>query len=212
LQFVGTLPNLAVFKHRSTTVSDYGIESLTQSQSLKSLLMHDFLITSQAGQSLAMIENLVELEVFRCQNFGSEGVLALKGMPLTRLKLRDLPAVDDSAMAVLEDLPALERLYLHEIVSLSDEGLRNLGSVKTLKVLDIWAVPQMSDATVEVIATLPQLEELSIRGTGVSDAAIDMVLAMPKLNRLTLKDNSSITEDGLRKLTSKEWEELDVAQ
>jgi hypothetical protein len=63
-----------------------------------------------------------------------------------------------------------------------------------------------------VIAALPHLKELSIRGTGVSDAAIDMVLAMPKLTRLTLKDNGSVTEEGLRKLSGKEWADLDAAQ
>ncbi len=62
---------------------------------------------SQAGQYLAKLENLRELEIFRCQGFGSEGVLALKGMKLTRLQLRDLPMVDDQAMAVFEDLPEL---------------------------------------------------------------------------------------------------------
>lgn len=212
LQFLGTLPNLAVLKHRSTTVSDYGIECLTESKSLKSLLMHDFLITSQAGESLAMIENLSELEIFRCQNFGSEGVLALKGMPLTRLKLRDLPAVDDRAMPVFEDLPALEKLYLHELSSVSDEGLRSLGNLKSLKVLDIWSVPQMTDASVEVIATLPELKELSIRSTGVSDAAVDTLLAMPKLHTLVLKDNGSLTDEGLKKLATKDWKMLDVGQ
>lgn len=210
LEFLASLPNLAVLKHRSTTVSDYGIECLVASQSLESLLMQDFLITNQAGQSLAGMENLTELEIFRCQNFGSDGVLALKGRPLTRFKLRDLPAVDDRAMPVFEDLPALERLYLHEISSLSDDGLKYLGNLKTLKVLDIWAVPEMTDATVEVIATLPELKELSIRGASITDAAVDTLLKMPKLHTLVLKDNSQLTEEALQKLKSKEWKKLDV--
>ena len=72
--------------------------------------MQDFGITSQAGQYLAKLDNLTQLEIFRCQGFGSEGVLALKGMKLTRLTLRDLPMVDDQAMEVFTDLPELKRL------------------------------------------------------------------------------------------------------
>ncbi len=77
-----------------------------------------------------------------------KGVLALKGMKLTRLTLRDLPMVDDQALAVLADLPELQRLYLHEIASISDSGLQHLASLAKLEVLDIWTVPQMTDATV----------------------------------------------------------------
>ena len=70
----------------------------------------------------------------------------------------------------------------------------------------------MTDATVDVIATLPNLKELSIRTTGVTDAAIDKLLAMPKLQSLTFKDNGSVTAEGLEKLSAKKWTKLDVGQ
>jgi Leucine-rich repeat (LRR) protein len=212
LEIVGTLPNLAAFKHRSTTVSDYGIEYLAESKTLRALLMQDFGITSQAGEQLAKLENLTELEIFRCQGFGSDGVLALKGMKLSRLTLRDLPMVDDMAMEVFADLPALKKLYLHENDSVSDYGLENLKSLESLEVLDIWSVPQMTDATIDVIAALPNLKELSIRSTSVTDAAIDKLLAMPKLTSLTLKDNANVTAEGLEKLSGKEWSKLDIGE
>jgi hypothetical protein len=137
-------------------------------------------------------------------------VLALKGMKLTRLTLRDLPPVDDQAMEVFTDLPELKRLYLHELASISDNGLQNLASLKSLEVLDIWTVPQMTDATVEVIATLANLKELSIRTTDVTDAAVDKLLAMPALQSLTFKENGRVTADGLKKLGGKKWAKLDI--
>lgn len=227
LEVVGTLPKLAAFKHRSTAVTDYGIECLvfknrnnavteeemqrlTPNTTLKALLVQDFIITGQAGQSLARLPNLQELEIFRCQQFGSEGVVALKGMKLSRFTLRDLPMVDDQAMEVFTELPELKRLYLHELESLSDTGLENLKSLQSLELLDIWAVPQMTDAAVEAVAVLPNLKELSIRTTGVTDAAVDKLLAMPKLESLTFKDNASVTEEGLKKLASKKWKKLDT--
>ena len=212
MEIVGALPKLAAFKHRSTTVSDFGIEYLAGNKTLKSLLIQDFNITSQAGQSLAQASNLQELEIFRCQGFGSEGVLALKGMKLVRLTLRDLPMVDDQAMEVFTELPELKKLYLHEIESLSDYGFENLKNLETLELLDVWAVPQMSDATIDIIAALPNLKELSIRTTGVTDAAVDKILAMPKLEVLTFKDNGSVTAEGLKKLAGKKWKKLDTGK
>ncbi len=105
----------------------------------------------------------------------------------------------------------MQRLNLHELDSISDEGLRNLGALKTLEVLDIWSVPQMTDATVDVIAALPNIKELSIRTTAVTDAAVDQLLAMPKLQSLTFKENGSVTAKGLKKLSSgKKWAKLDL--
>lgn len=210
LEVVADLPKLTAFKHRSTAVSDYGLEHLTRNTTLESLLLQDFTITDQSGPHLAKLGKLTQLEVFRCQGFGTEGVLALKGMGLQRLTLRDLPNVDDRALEVLTDLPKLRRLYLHEIASLSDNGLKNLGALKTLEVLDIWSVPQMTDATLDVIATLPNLKELSIRSTGVTDAGIEKLLAMQSVQSLTFKDNGSVTPEGLKKLASRKWTKLDV--
>jgi Leucine-rich repeat (LRR) protein len=210
LEVVGQLPRLASLRHRTTTVTDFGMESLSNSQTLDSLLIQDFMITSMSGEHLAKLGNLTQLEIFRCQSFGSEGVQALAGMKLTRLTLRDLPMVDDSALQVLPELPHLRRLYLHELASISDFGLENLAALQSLELLDIWEVPQMSDATIEVIANLPNLKQLSIRTTSVTDAAIDKLLEMPNLESLTFKENGMVTAEGLKKLSGKKFRMLDI--
>ena len=210
LEVVAELPKLTGFKHRSTAVNDAGLEYLSKNQTLDSLLIQDFQITDQSGPHLAKLGKLTLLDIFRCQGFGTEGVLALKGMNLTRLTLRDLPNIDDRAMEVFDDLPKLKRLYLHEIASVSDSGLKHLAAQKSLELLDIWTVPQMTDATVDVIATLPALKELSIRATAITDASLDKLLAMPSLQTLTLKENGSVTADGLKKLSAKRWTKLDI--
>ncbi len=210
LEVVAALPKLKALKHRSTAVSDNGMSYLANNSTLENLLIQDFNITNQTGEHLAKLQKLTQLEIFRCQGFGSEGVLALKGLNLQRLTLRDLPIVDDQALAVLKELPKLRRFYLHEISGISDSGLRNLGSLQALELLDIWSIPQMSDATLDVIATLPNLKELTIRSTAVTDAAIAKLLAMPKLESLTFKENGSVTEAGLKKLSAKKWKKLDI--
>lgn len=210
LEVVADLPKLTGFKHRSTAVNDAGLEYLSKNQTLDSLLIQDFQITDQSGPHLSKLGKLTQLEIFRCQGFGTEGVLSLKGMNLTRLTLRDLPNIDDRAMDVFDDLPKLKRLYLHEITSVGDSGLKHLASLKSLELLDLWTVPQMTDATVDVIATLPNLKDLTIRTTGVTDEAIDKLLKMQSLQSLTFKENGSVTAEGLKKLASKKWSKLDV--
>jgi Leucine-rich repeat (LRR) protein len=210
LEVVAELPKLTGFKHRSTAVTDSGLEYLSRNQTLDSLLMQDFVITDQSGPHLAKLGKLTQLEVFRCQGFGTEGVLALKGMNLTRLTLRDLPNIDDRALEVFDDMPKLRRLYLHELTSVGDSGLSHLAAIKSLELLDIWTVPQMTDATLDVIATLPNLKDLSIRATGVTDASVDKLLKMQSLQSLTFKENGAVTAEGLKKLASRKWTKLDV--
>ncbi len=210
LEVLAALPKLKALKHRSTAVSDYGMELLSRNGTIENLLIQDFAITNQSGAHLAKLKKLSQLEIFRCQGFGNEGVLALKGLNLQRLTLRDLPVVDDQALEVFTELPKLRRLYLHEISGISDVGLKNLGSLQSLELLDIWSVPQMTDASVDVIAALPNLKELTIRSTNVTDASVSKLLAMPKLQSLTFKENGNVTEPALKKLSTKKWAKLDV--
>jgi hypothetical protein len=210
LDVLGKLPNLRALKHRSTVVTDDGIERLAASESLASLLAQDFAITSAAGPALGRMRTLESLEIFRCQGFGSDGVRALAGLPLKRLTLRDLPDVGDTALAVLTDLTALQRLYLHELASVGDEGLGQLAAAKQLAVLDIWSLPRMTDATIDVIAGLPALKELSIRETGVTDAGLAKLATVPGLQSLVFKDNGPITEATRAALTARKWKKLDL--
>ncbi len=210
LESISGLAKLTSFKHRSTAVSDFGMEHLTKNTMLENLLVQDFAISSQTGEHLAKLRKLKQLEIFRCPGFGSEGVLALKGLDLDRLTLRDLPSVDDQALEVFTELPKLRRLYLHELGSISDSGLSQLAALNSLELLDIWNVPQMTDATIDVISALPNLKELSIRSADISDAAIDKLLAMPKLQTLTFKENANITAEALKKLSTRPWAKLDV--
>lgn len=209
---IGGLPALETFKHRSTIVSDEGMAKLAESRTLRSLLAQDFAITNESGRHLAAIPSLTSLEMFRCQGFGSEGVLALAPLvSLERLTLRDLPEVDDAALAVVAELPKLRRLSLHELPSVGDDGLKQLAAARNLEVLDIWALPRMTDAAVAVIAQLPALKELSIRETAVSEACLDAIAGMPRLTSLTFK-NGQLSPAAAAKLSAKTWKKLDLGR
>ena len=213
LEVLGKLPHLRALKHRSSVVTDEGIASIVQSPALDALLAQDFAITNAAGAHLAAATRLSSLEIFRCQGFGTEGVLALAPLKkLSRLTLRDLPEVGDASLAVLSDLPALERLSLHELASVGDAGLAHLAAAKGLEVLDIWSVPKMTDATVAVIAGLPNLRELSIRETGVSERTLAALAALPKLESLTFKNGAVSPAMAAQAKAAKTWKKFDLGK
>jgi hypothetical protein len=109
-------------------------------------------------------------------------------------------------------MPALKRLYLRELPSLSDEGMINLVYLKDLELLEMNEVP-ISDKTLESIAKLPNLKDLTLQLTNISDAGVDVLLTAPKLERLALKNNVNLTEAGKTKLqNSKKFKNLDFTE
>ena len=113
---------------------------------------------------------------------------------------------------MVAELPALKRLYLHELASVGDAGLAHLAAAKDLEVLDIWSVPKMTDATVAVIAGLPNLKELSIRETGCSEKALEMLAAIPTLESLTFKNGAVSPAMADKVKAAKAWKKLDLAK
>jgi hypothetical protein len=113
---------------------------------------------------------------------------------------------------VLGELPALKRLYLHELASVGDAGLAHLKNAKAVEVLDLWSLPRVSDASVDVIAALPGLKELSIRETGITAAGLEKLAALPGLQSLTFKNNGPIPAELRATLTARKWKKLDLGE
>jgi hypothetical protein len=197
---IAKMPALRSLKHMSNVVDDSAISALVDAKNLETLDMYDFTITDAAGEYLNKLPKLTHLIIFRCSNFGSQGLLALKEKPLKRLTLRDLSQLDDSGMEAFRSMKSLKLLYLHELNSVGDAGMANLENLKELDLLDIWSMPLITDKSIESISKLPKLKSVSIRSTGITDKSVDLLLTLPKLENLTLKDNASISESAKTKL------------
>jgi Leucine-rich repeat (LRR) protein len=192
------LPALRSLQHRSPSISDEGIRALTEAKSLDNLFIQDFSITGRSGEYIRQMEKLTSLTIFRCENFDSDGIRALKGLKLNRLTLRGLP-IDDTAMEVFRDLPTVTRLYLQELSSITDLGMANIAFLKDLEILDIWEVP-ITDESMNTIAKFASLKTLMVRGTKVTDVGVEVLLTMPKLESVTLTDNADVTPAMIQKL------------
>jgi len=197
MRTLAKLPALRSLKHRGP-VADEGIRALAEVKTLDNFEIQDFRITGQSGQYIRQMEKLTGLIIFRCENFDSSGILALKGLKLNRLTLRGLPA-DDASMEVFSGLTTLKRLYLHELFSVTDAGILPLASLKDLELLDIWEMP-ITDKALPTIVQLPALKTLWLRSTGITDAGLELLLTMPQLETVRLADNGKVTPGMIQKL------------
>ncbi|MDR1477706.1 MAG: hypothetical protein LBJ00_02060 [Planctomycetaceae bacterium] len=211
LEVLSGLESLRSFKHSSPAVDDAGVSAMIAAKNLETFDIQDFSMSSDAGKSFNKMPKLTSLIIYRCTNFGSAGLDALRGKQLKRLTLRDLPAVDDSGLAAFRELSSLKRLYLQEMDSISDEGARNLIYLKELETLEIRNMPVLTDKTAEYIARLTNLKSISIIGTQLTDKTIDAIMKLPKLQEVTLKGNNLITPDATNNLrNSKKFQKLQI--
>jgi hypothetical protein len=82
------------------------------------------------------------------------------------------PNVTDASLRHLVDLPHLERLSLVEEgggMVITDAGLVHVGNMKNLKSLMIIGMPQVTDAGLNSLHGLSQLEQLVVRRTAASE-------------------------------------------
>jgi hypothetical protein len=115
-------------------------------------------------------------------------------------------------LAVVGDLPGLRRLALHELASVGDAGLAHLAAARGLEVLDIWSLPKATDASAAVIAGLPQLKELSIRGTAMTERALEALAVMPALESLVFANGAVSPAVAERVKDAKRWKKLDLGR
>ncbi|MGL6225548.1 MAG: leucine-rich repeat domain-containing protein [Thermoguttaceae bacterium] len=208
---VGQIAGLKMLQHRSDAVNDEGLANLTSCENMESLYLQEFSLTDQAGESLSKFKKLNSLIIFRCGEFGTEGLLQLKGLPLIRLTLRGLERVDDRGLEVLKDLPKLKRLYLTEM-TLTDSAFTNLEGLDNLEVLELQIVP-ISDATLPIIAKLPNLKELKLATTEITNDGLKALLDAPKLESLILLDNAAIDADAAKELfAGKKYKVLNIGK
>ena len=198
LDALAMLPALRSLSHRSSLVSDRGIQSLVQARTLETLFIQDMEITGRAGRHIRQMERVNNLTIFRCANFDSSGVLALGGMRLIRLTLRGIP-ITNSAMEVFRELPTLRVLRLQELSSVTDAGLVHLAHIENLSELEVWDVP-ITDEGLRTIAGLETLRVLMLHSTQITDAGLELLLAMPNLVRVNLTDNALVTPEMIQRL------------
>ncbi len=108
------------------------------------------------------------------------------------------PKFTNSDLARLKGLKQLAFLYLDHATQVTDAGLENLKGLTQLQTLFCNDTP-ITDANLEQLAGLTQLHILFLNGTQVTDAGLETLKALTQLQGLSLR-GTKVTNAGVRKL------------
>jgi len=161
-----------------TQIHDADLAKLGQLSTVLSLDLEGTAITDTALPQLETLARLTQLDLSntRVTTAGIKSLLRLTRITSLRLSKTDL---DDSSVIWLKHLP-LRELSLRGN-KLGDEGLHQLGDIKTLERLDI-GFTGATNATVEILCKLPRLQRLSITRTQIDAAGqARLKAALPQL-------------------------------
>lgn len=157
-------------------------------------------LATVTAHDLQLIGELTELEVLEINkpDFECSELIAIKHLAgLKRLKLEKL-AVDDAGADVIAGFSRLEVLNL-PAARISDQGLHELTyKLKELLLLRIGS-PQITDAGIEAIRSLPLLRFLHLINVPITDAGLKTFHDMHDLESLYI-DGDSATDEGIRDL------------
>lgn len=178
-------------------------------------------IGAEGIRTLTSFPNLAELNLDEASGLSPPDLGPLGQLTnLRSLSLAFSGAADDTTPAILAKLGGLERLVL-TAVPISDDGLKTLAQIKSLKYLDVSENTALSGPGLAVLASLPALQglnltsnrnfgeqglleltrcenlsELNLSSCGLSDQHFSILKAWPKLRSLKC-NNNPLTDQGM---------------
>jgi WD40 repeat protein/serine/threonine protein kinase/Leucine-rich repeat (LRR) protein len=198
MRHVASLKRLSSLAIYSTQVTDAGFRHIAGMKDLETLHATD---TPSGDGALKHLKNLAKLRMLHAGNLTTDNGLKHLG------ELHDLESLDlvttqvtGSGFVHLHGLAKLEDLNLNGS-PISDEGLRQLRGIPNLKEL-ILESPQVTEAGLAHLKDLP-LTKLIVARMQVTDAGVEHVASLKQLQSLDLTDNK-ITDTGLEHLESLE--------
>ncbi|HEX2473670.1 MAG TPA: hypothetical protein VHK01_02925 [Lacipirellulaceae bacterium] len=136
-------------------------------------------------------------------NPSDEALQHLFGFPKLRILLLSDTQASDSSMRHLAQLKKLERLYMWDVVNVTDAGAAHLSELRQLRYIHL-TTSQITDKSLEVFAKLPMLEGLCLQFNRFSDQGLTHLSCMNKLESLWVcgreNETNQITDSGLNQL------------
>ncbi len=174
-------------------------------ESVLSLDLTESPVTAEGVKQLAALPNLTELIA---PSLAPEGVAALGDLSSIRvLSLNYAGSLTDADLPALTKLPNLERLLLRS-VQVSDEGLKTIAQMKSLKYVDLGNNGLITGPGLAALAGMESLEGIGLNANaGRPDLGVG-ILALAKIRQLKELDISTcqVTDSNLAVLKS--WPEL----
>lgn len=126
------------------------------------------------------------------------GMRYLENLPLTELRVENT-MMKNVALEHFCNIRSLQFLSIHDGINFTDEGLKNIGNLKKLRMFELSSA-NISDRGMQYISNASELELLMLtRSIQVTDDSIPSVIRLSKLKTLNLSD-TGITARGVAAL------------
>ena len=147
----------------AVTFNDTGMASLKGKKTLQRLYLRGTSITDAGIQNLSELTNLVELDLSDVK-MTDAGLSYLAG--LTKLRRLNLQSADvtDAGIDVLKNMPELEELSLYR-TKVSNAGLAKLSGLKSLRSVDLRYSRVTSSGVRDLTSRLPKAEFLILESS-----------------------------------------------
>ncbi|MBR5758064.1 MAG: hypothetical protein IKX88_05670, partial [Thermoguttaceae bacterium] len=202
-RYLSEMPTLEELYFRFL-ITDAGVEYLVAAPNLKFVEFQDCPIDNACAESLVKFPALTGLRVFRSKAFDDEGVKQIAGMKLERLELRDLNVSSEGVLA-LKDMTSLRNVELSELSSVDADALLAVCAAwKDVESLYFFSMASNDEVVKTIAANMPNLKSLTIRASvgELSDASIDEICKLQNLETLDLRENGGLTLEGMKKLAN----------
>ncbi len=156
------------------------------------LQKRDAMLTSLHVRSLSD-DDLIKIDRFvNLDYLDFDSGWASEESKLTNSGLRNLSQLN---------LPKLEMIMLGHCNKITDEGIKYLAQIKTLKYLSLAACPQITDTGLSYLASSTSIETIDLRGcSGITDRGLGNLKRVPKLKEVLLGGCTNISQAGIEEL------------
>ena len=171
-------------------------------------------LLSVTAEGIRAIKELEELPAIEFQGIGSSelGVSTLRALQgkssLERFAIANAKISDDAAK-ILGTLSSLRALELRSQIEMSPAGFQHIAKLTNLKELAL-SDRLVSDAAIAGLTAFPGLKILSLRSVFITDAGLASLKRLQNLKTLRIFIGPQISEAGIRELMELQLTELEI--
>lgn len=225
-------------------IYDKDLKCIKRFADLKGLIISEMNIKNQSLNTISDIRSIVELNLAGCKGFTAKGLQYLERLKLLRSlnlasldTLRDLELdesdmkfimklklleylnlqgcyIRDRHLKCLSKLSKLKELVLYGCINITDNGVKHLSNIVSLKKLNLETIPinkmgenhNISDKGLKSLEKLANLNELNLSGChAITDKSMNTLDNFRYLTVLLLNDCDNITDNGLKFIENLEY-------
>lgn len=191
--------------HWMERITDNGVAYLKDMPFLKSVDIWHAKVTDRAMSDLNQIQTLESLTVGGLTNEGLKNISTLQKMKHLRIQSRQGFEFNDESLDYISRIKSLESLSIKG--DFSDHGMKCIAANLNLKILHISEAEKLTNKGMSELCTIKSLENLQIRGTRqLSTSGLNSLNNLNNMKDLSVhylrRDSSIIDISGLSNLES----------